>query len=134
VWQRAVERRSSDPDGAVTLARSLLETVCKHILDAAGVAYDENSELPNLYRLTAEQLNLAPAQHSEKVVRQVLGGATAAVEGIGALRNRLSDAHGKGQESVAASPRLAELAVNLAGAVALFLVQSWEEQRRVIPF
>lgn len=130
VWQKALERRSTDPDGAVTVARSLLETVCKHILDSAGVAYDENSRLPELYRLTVEELNLAPAQHSEKVVRQVLGGATATVEGIGALRNRLGDAHGKGQNSVAASSRLAELAVNLAGAVALFLVESWEEERR----
>src|SRR6266849_2385614 len=33
VWARALERRSVDPEGAITSARTLLETVCKHILD-----------------------------------------------------------------------------------------------------
>ncbi len=33
-WQKALDRRTTDPDGAITAARALLETVCKHILDA----------------------------------------------------------------------------------------------------
>jgi hypothetical protein len=37
VWQRALERRISDPEGAITAARSLLEAVCKHVLDDLGV-------------------------------------------------------------------------------------------------
>ena len=36
VWQKALDRRVSDPDGAITAARTLLETVCKHVLDKAG--------------------------------------------------------------------------------------------------
>lgn len=45
---------------------------------------------------------------------------------LGALRNRLSDAHGKGKGGVKAAPRHAELAVNLAGSTALFLLATWE--------
>ncbi len=134
VWERALDRRASDPDGAVTLARTLLETVLKHILDEANLAYEDNADLPSLYRLVAEQLQLAPQQQTERVLKQILGGATAVVEGIGALRNRMSDAHGKGQRAAWATQRHAELTVNLAGAVALFLVESWQEQRNVIPF
>ncbi|MBB4002600.1 hypothetical protein [Aurantimonas endophytica] len=36
-WAKALDRRTQDPEGAVTAARSLLETVCKRILDEAGV-------------------------------------------------------------------------------------------------
>lgn len=39
VWIKALERRHTDPDGAITSARTLLETVCKHILDDMGIQY-----------------------------------------------------------------------------------------------
>jgi hypothetical protein len=32
-WQKALDRRASDPEGAITAARALIETVCKHTLD-----------------------------------------------------------------------------------------------------
>lgn len=131
-WQTALERRQSDPDGAVTSARTLLETVCKHILDAAGIEYDAGADLPKLYRLTSEALNLAPSQQTEPILKQILGGCTTVVEGIGAMRNKLGDAHGKGEKDVHPDSRHAELAVNLAGATATFLVDSWEQQRGIV--
>lgn len=127
VWSRAIERRKSDPEGAITSARTLLETVCKHILDAQGIEYDSSKiELHELYKLTATSLNLSPSQHTEVVFKQILGGCSAIVNGLGTLRNRLGDAHGKGKKLVRAAPRHAELAVNLSGSVALFLVSTWE--------
>jgi len=125
LWQRALARRIEDPEGAITLARTLLETVCKFILDQQDVAYDDGSDLPKLYRATAESLQLAPSQHSEQVFRQVLGGCTAVVEGLGSLRSRLGDAHGKGRRGVKPAPRHAQLAVNLAGAMATYLVETF---------
>jgi len=41
VWSRALERRKSDPEGAITAARTLLEKACKHILDNRSIEYDE---------------------------------------------------------------------------------------------
>jgi hypothetical protein len=32
-WQKALSRKSSDPEGAITISRSIFESVCKHILD-----------------------------------------------------------------------------------------------------
>ncbi len=125
-WQKALDRRSSDPEGAITAARTLLESVCKHILDADGISYDERDDLPKLYGLTAEQLRLSPSQHTEQIFKQVLGGCKSVVEGLGALRNKLSDAHGKGKNAVKPSARHAELAVNLAGSMATFMVSTWE--------
>jgi hypothetical protein len=126
VWSKAMERRENDPEGAITLARTLLESVCKHILDGRGVVYKNDADLPTLYKATSKCLNIAPSQHSEDVFKQILGGCTAVVEGLGALRNRLSDAHGTGKLSVRPSARHAELAVNLSGAVSQFLVATDE--------
>jgi hypothetical protein len=129
VWQRALERRTSDPEGAITAARALLETVCKHILEEMEIEYDDSADLPRLYRMAAETLKIAPSQHTEAVFKQILGGCTAVVEGLGALRNKLGDAHGGGMRRVRPAPRHAQLAVNLSGAMTAFLVATWEARK-----
>lgn len=128
-WRKSLERRTNDPEGAITSARTLLESMCKHILDEEGVIYDDKDDLPKLYRKTAERLNIAPSQHTEDVFKQILGGCTAAVEGLGTLRNRLSDAHGKGRIAAKPKSRHAELAVNLSGALAMFVLSTWKERQ-----
>ena len=125
-WSKALDRRSSDPEGAITSARTLIESVCKHILDEAKVSYDDAADLPKLYKQTAETLKLAPSQHTEQVFKQILGSCTSVVEGLGSLRNRLSDAHGKGRVGSKPASRHAELAVNLSGALASYLLATWE--------
>jgi len=129
IWRRALDRRKTDTEGAITLARTLLEGVCKHILDELKIPYSEDEELPKLYRQTAQQLQLSPDQHAEQLFRQILGGCTAVVVGIGAVRNRLSDSHGKGKLASRPGPRHAQLVVNLAGAAATFLVETFESRR-----
>ena len=125
-WGKALDRRAVDPEGAITSARTLIEAVCKHILDESGADYDDGAELPRLYKTAAEALKLAPSQHTETIFRQILGGCTSVVEGLGSLRNRLSDAHGKGRVASKPSARHAELAVNLSGSLATFLLATWE--------
>ena len=129
-WQKALERRAIDAEGAITAARTLLESVCKHVLDAAGATCDDGADLPKLYTLTSKQLNLSPSQHTEQLFKQVLGGCQTVFEGLGAMRNRHSDAHGKGARVAKPAPRHAELAVNLAGAMATFLLQTWEAKKK----
>jgi len=127
IWAKALDRRKSDPEGAITMARTLLESVCKHILDSSNADYSKDKiELPDLYKLTSKELNIAPSQHTEEVFKQILGGVSSVVNGLGALRNRLGDAHGKGRSPVRPAPRHAQLAVNLAGATALFLIETWQ--------
>lgn len=109
-----------------------MESVCKHILDDAEVKYDDSPDISKLYKQTAEILKLAPSQHTEQIFKQILGGCTAVVEGLGALRNRLSDSHGKGKVGVKPAPRHAELAVNLAGALAVYLLATWEARKETL--
>lgn len=127
-WRKALERVSGDPEGAITAARTLIETVCKHVLDEGvepGTKYANVDDLPKLYNLVAKELNLAPSQHTEGVFKQILGGCTAVIEGLGALRNRVGDAHGQGKRPVRVNARHATLAVNLAGATATFIIETF---------
>ena len=130
VWKKALNRRDSDPDGAITSARTLLETVCKRILDELEITYDDKTDLPKLYTNVAKGLNIAPNQHSENAIKAILGGIIQSVNGIGTLRNILSDSHGRGGRlSVKPLPRHASLAVNTAGAVATFLVETFNARK-----
>jgi len=105
VWEKALQRRHSDAEGAITIARTLLEAVCKRILDDLGIAYTDKEDLPKLYSMTASALNLAPNQHSEDAIKAILGGAIAVVNGLGTLRNKLSDSHGRGGKPVKPAAR-----------------------------
>ncbi|MBP2297095.1 abortive infection family protein [Azospirillum rugosum] len=128
-WSKALERRATHPEGAITSARTLLETVCKHIIEDAGGTYGESDELPKLYRTAATHLNLAPDQHTEEVFKAILGNCQSIVNSLGSVRNKLSDAHGRGRKTARPLPRHAELAVNLAGTMATFLVSTWRARQ-----
>jgi len=125
VWDRALQRRSEDPSGALTLARTLVESVCKHVLDELKVPYGD-ADLPKLYKLLAKSLSLHPDQHAHDAIKRILGSCASVVEGLGTLRNSAGDAHGQGRNRMRPSSRHAELAVNLAGAMAQFIVSTWQ--------
>ncbi|WP_217350992.1 MULTISPECIES: abortive infection family protein [unclassified Ruegeria] len=127
-WQKALDRRAADPEGAITASRSLLEEVCKHILEDANVEYQDRWDLPKLYSSVAKELRIAPSQHSEDALKKILGGCQSVVENLGQLRNKVSDAHGGGRKKVRPAPRHAALAVNLAGSMALFLIETWKSR------
>ncbi|MBC7144870.1 MAG: abortive infection family protein [Gammaproteobacteria bacterium] len=132
-WAKALERRTTDPDGAVTAASTLLEEVCKHIIEDSGAEWEAKWNVPKLYSETAKILKLAPSQHQEEVFKMILGNCQSVVQSIGSLRNKGGDAHAGGRSRVPFKPRHAALTVNLAGSMALFLIETWharvEEQR-----
>jgi hypothetical protein len=123
-WEKALGRREIDPEGAITSARTLLESVCKLILDENAITYDQGLDLSKLYKEAAKALKLAPEQHQEQIFKQILSGCISVVEGLAALRNSLSDAHGRAKRAVRPEPRHAELAVNLACSMASFLMRT----------
>lgn len=132
-WAKALERRTTDPDGAVTAASTLLEEVCKHIIEDSGAEWEAKWNVPKLYSEAAKVLKLAPSQHQEEVFKTILGNCQSIVQSIGSLRSKGGDAHAGGRSRVPFKPRHAALTVNLAGSMALFLIETWkarvEEQR-----
>lgn len=127
-WQKALERKQLEPEGAITAARTLIESVLMHILDEQNIAYNNSADLPELYKEVAKSLNLAPENHQEQIFKQILGGVSGIVSGLGALRNKLGDAHGKSKKSIKPSEIHSELAVNLAGSMAIFLFKTFKEK------
>ena len=127
IWQKAISRKVIDPEGALTMARTLLEATIKHILDDLSVEYRDGDELPRLYKNMASKLNLAPNEQTEQIFKQLLSGCHNVVEGIGALRNKLSDAHGRGRENLEIPSRHIELGVNMAGVLATFWVNTYKD-------
>ena len=128
-WAEAMQSREASPGRAITLARTLLEDVCKWIITEAGERYKEADDLPALYKQLAKLLRLAPDDHTEQVFKQILGSCQSVVESLGALRNKLGDAHSLGPLRARPLPRHAALAVNLSGAMATFLVETWEVRK-----
>ncbi len=127
-WDRALATVNSTPEGAIRSARTMLEAVCKHICDERHEPYDDGWDLSRLYKAAARSLKVAPDQYTEQIIKQILSGTSSVVDGLAALRNALSDAHGKGKRAVAPAPRHARLAVNMAFAVAGFLIDSHVEK------
>lgn len=129
-WTAALERRASDPSGAITLARTLLEDVCKWILaEAKDTTTQDKDDLPVLYKKLAKVLKLAPDDHTEQVFKEILGNCQHVVVSLGALRNKLGDAHSPGPKRARPLARHAELAVNLSGTMATFLVSTWQARQ-----
>jgi len=126
-WEKAIERKSSDPEGAITMARTLIESLLKHILDEQNITHNDNMDLSELYKEVAKLLNLAPEQHQEPIFKQILGGASGVISGLGAMRNKLGDAHGATKSKIKPQERHSELAVNLAGSMATFLYKTYKE-------
>jgi Abortive infection C-terminus len=129
IWTKALSRRTTDPEGAITSARQLLESVCKHILDDEQIEYSKDADLQKLWRQCAEQLNLAPDQHNEVAFKSVLGGCQTIVHYLGTIRNRLGDAHGSGRVPAKPASRHAALVVNPSGTMATFLVETYAERK-----
>ena len=123
-WNKALLRLASDPAGAITAARTLLEGVCKHILKERGVSYKDDGNLKRLYGSTVEALGLSPDKPTQSIFLDVLDGCVGITLGVGMMRNLYSDAHGRGLGEAKAAPRHARLAVNAAGTVTMFLIET----------
>lgn len=132
LWLKSMNRLVDDPEGAITAARALLEDVIKNILNDLDINYsDDKDDLPKLFNLVAEALQLSPAQHLDNTFKQILGGNYSIVLGMSALRNKINDAHASGKRPVKPHKRHAEWVVNMAGSLSTFLVATWEYNKTI---
>ena len=128
LWEKALERKEEDPEGAITMARTLVESVLKHLLEELDLNYPDNPKLHELYKIVAEELELTPEQYKENIFKQILGSCSAIVSGIGGIRNIYGDAHGKGNIPYKPAKRHAEFAVNISGTMCLFFIQTFKNR------
>lgn len=126
-WDRALKEIESDPADAITASCSLIESTCKAVLDKLGIPYPADRDVQHLYKAVTDALHLAPDKVVEAELKRIFGGAVNVVLGIGVLRTKVGDAHGRGEkDSLIESPAAARYVVQLAGATSVFLIEMLE--------
>jgi hypothetical protein len=123
-WAKALARRATDPAGAITSARAPSRAPASTFVNRPPFP-TRAADLPKLYKLTLKALQLSPSDAAEPAMKQFLGGCASVVIGVAAIRNTMGDAHGSGAAPVRPDSRHAHLAVTIAGATAMFLVETW---------
>jgi hypothetical protein len=122
-WRDAQASVFTDPREAITRSSSLIETVCKHILDTKSIPLPSNEDIQHLLRATLGHLALAPGAKASKDLQQMASGVVPVVQGIGAFRTHVGTAHGRGPRSNQPNLIQARFAVTMAGAVSTFLIE-----------
>lgn len=123
-WEKALHRRIADPSGAITAARSLLETTLKWIIEQRGGKPTENNK--ELFNRAIDALGI---EVKGKPIEKTINGLNTIIWGIGEMRNNHGDAHGAASNSTPPTVSEAGFCVNLAGAAALFLLEEFESGR-----
>ena len=131
---RALNSVAGDPEDAVTAACSLIESVCRSILIELKLGLPPKKDIDGLVRAVQGPLGLSPGRTDLPTeiaadVRQVLGGLTSVAKGIGALRTHGGDAHGRERGFRRIDARIAGMAINAAGSLTLFFIETWEQQQ-----
>jgi len=136
---QGIERAVAEKPGlAFDLAKTLVESVCRAVLDERGIPYSEEDGLPALFKNVSKNLPfLPPAASGEYEVRkslaQTLGGLHTAIQGICELRNQCGYAsHGSGAPRPTMESAQALLAAEAADAIIGFLHRC-HQQGRVLP-
>lgn len=130
---RALDSIEADPEDAVTSACSILESVCRSILVELEIPFPSKKDISSLYKALRAPLGLSP-EHKSNVrdeiaddVLQILAGISTTISGIGSLRTHAGDAHGRERGRVKLiDARIARLAIHVASAEALFLIETWQ--------
>ncbi|MBN1880644.1 MAG: abortive infection family protein [Deltaproteobacteria bacterium] len=124
------DRKISEGDynGAITNARSLLETVILAIQeDITGASDRFEGNLVKMFRQLQKHLNLDPSREDvSDSLRQVLTGLISIVSGLAPMRNIMSDSHGT---TYRPTKHHAKLAVNAAKTISDFLFETYDYQK-----
>lgn len=127
---RATQFVNDDPEGAITASSSLIESLCKSILDELGMTLPKDQSIKGLYKEIREPLGLSAdsdafAPEIATDVRTVLAALSNVVMGIGALRTHGGTAHGRKKGHPRVDARIARLSVNTSAGIAIFIIESW---------
>lgn len=120
-----------DFEGAITNARTLIESICLFILESKTQqkhGYDGN--LIKLYRSVASLLKMSPGDYDDDNLKQILSGVFSIINGVTGLRNTFSDSHGSAPSKMVykIDERHAILTVNLAKTITEYLFLSYERE------
>lgn len=130
-----VQMQVSNPTNAIGMAKELIESCCKTILDEKGIAYTKNDDVPQLADKTMDVLNLLPAnvQSTDRgadAIKAVLGNLRAIPTKLAEIRNPFGSGHGKSASFKGLEVRHAKLAVGSSITFVDFVWSTYEESKK----
>ena len=128
-FERALKNVDLQPLEAVSAACNILESVCKVFIEEEKLAFPAKQDLRNLWKIVATALNFDPSQLQDDDLKKIISGMLSVVDGISAFRTHGSSAHGQGKIMYKPKPRHARFAVNSAHSLALFVLETWNENK-----
>ena len=120
----------NDFAGAITNAYTLVEEFLKEVLRQTHASFNENEgDIKALYSDVAEALGLNPkGENLEGHLKTILQGLRSVISGLCEVSNRASDRHARKYNP---AQRHAKLAVNAALTLCEFVLDSYENQKRI---
>jgi len=132
-WDRAKLSVVSDSADALTAASAMIEATYKFILHDMGHPLPSHEDLRGLSRIVHPLLHISPEQEADGDFRALFQGTITVAQSIGSLRTKMGDAHGASPTRGQPLARHARLAVNVAGAVCIFLIETYQEMKVQAP-
>ena len=125
---RRLERiGDSEPGEAIALAKEIVESCCKLILDDRKVTYPEKAEIPELLKLLRKEIKIMPDGIDENAkganeIRGILTSLGNIAHALAPLRNAYGKGHGRGRDFKGLQPRHARLAIGAASTFVDFVL------------
>jgi hypothetical protein len=129
--ENAVDR---DPALAIGTAKDLVESCCKTILEKRGVNFSNKTDLPELTKLVARELQLVPegiteAAKGAETIKLILRNLAALTQYLSELRGLYGSGHGRDGRHRGLQPRHARLAVGAAVSFIDFMTETFRERQ-----
>lgn len=125
----------TNPTNAIGMAKELIESCCKTILDDLGIEWSKTDDVPQLTSKTMDVLNLLPVNVQETAqgadaIKAVLGNLRAIPSKLAEIRNPFGSGHGKSASFQGLEERHAKLAVGSSITFVDFIWSTYENQRK----
>lgn len=125
---RRLERiGDSEPGEAIALAKEIVESCCKLILDDRKVEYSPKAEIPDLLKMLRREIKIMPEGIDENAkgaaeIRDILTSLGKIAHSLAPLRNEYGKGHGRGRGFKGLQPRHARLAIGAASTFVDFVL------------
>lgn len=130
-FTRALANVNSEPRESVSAACNILESIFKVYIADESLPQPQKQDLQNVWKVVRGDLGFDTKLVQDDDLKKILSGILSIVDGIGAFRTHASSAHGEGRVMYKLKPRHARLAIHSAHTIAIFVLETWDEKRKI---
>ncbi|EAQ65746.1 hypothetical protein MED121_09278 [Marinomonas sp. MED121] len=128
-WKDALDSIERNNLGnAFTLSRTMIEGVCKRVLNAKGKNTDSAKSLTSLSAEVISTLETGQFNQVNPIRKKTLKLLSNSVDAIETFRTQYGDAHDLNNKNIELEQHFARVTINIAGSASLFLVEEYLNQ------